>query len=1189
MTVENVYDKNLWFIEAEGQKLDEEIRKRVWERILTPEKLQNLLFKEHGAFGKGVLELMLKAFGGQQTAPGVFVNSGFIRQFETRIEKNEETGEFFVFFDKNEFCPNTFIGGAVDGNVAACRTPWKTIILTLGYILMGFEDSDISGRAAYNTEVFIEGNGGSQPTDRTDLVKRNKVGCVSLTPSEGFDLYVSNGTKEHVNQALSAFLELRIPAAVHHQGDYVCVNDGARAMGWDFDEEGFLTAMHVADKMTKFVNRSALGISPVAYSELLEPSMYHMATSTSKGSVGTMGIRVKIRVVNTSVVNLGSGGAAVPVEGYDFSVGSARVVRTATLQSRARNNREAQITEIMNELVVCSKVPCGSYIASQRVMVDGKEVLRPVENLRWDVENTTLVVEKYEVEPAGNGSNDVKVSIIGSWRAKSVGEKLKVDGGKMRTVMAEVITRDADGNDLPEYTGITAGDECNKGAQLYYVIWAHSDKEFFQGKPLVMAPGQALSKEYQDRFTWWLEQNTRKEWIGMRKNRKHYVHFKAMFDGHADWRFDDETQEVMHLTTVLYGEMVTPIEYTTTYENDGKSQAYPELIMAMERVSPRLAAYYWGQGNKLRQAYRDLFACYAGSEADQEIVLVDHETSLDDLSLYDEDDKLVWQFKPEMLHGQSTRAIMQTLAKRFPNGCKMLVNNRQVISFDFNALSKVDNYVTGGKSVGPANEVAMLFTALASDVTTRDEQGFTSFLTSRVNLYTRELRGLFENAGACKRPMRSGLLYTRKVATSDARWVDTWTMYLNPNDPLITSGKVKVGDHYGVGRMPMISFGMFKVETHEHVALGTFLVDPFSWAACNEGDADGDGGFFFHIPEEMVEEVRNALKTKIFGPKGYSAVYTKLPYDDFMKVSPSKASVPVKGNEMFWDGKLFIWYGSKINPKDLVELHANVSHHYTANVGTGYQVAAYLLYWVSRNSTQARNLSKEAVASQELACVWAWRVLYEKLGLGGYDPKEITLPDGTKVRVFEAFWKNLDLLARKYMRAVVFSKEAGCYVANAAQREALLDAFVEQVDRISGVADLKPLDRTTAGYILRARALGMMGALLEKGNSLDASLIGERKLAAEFLLIRRASKGLLASDKNKDNALSSNHCAVDILNRMYRKPEGDTNRFPLDIVNLKHGFYATMLQSAFDLHTNAVAAVKAERQDRQARKNRGEE
>lgn len=1172
--VKNPEAEDLLFIEA-GKKIEGKLREKVALRIVTADSLMRKLVNEHGTFDRETLVAMLLAFGAKQAVlapkPNVFVIDGRHKVWQVEITDNT------VIVGDKAFVENTFIGGAIDGNAAAGVLSWKTAILTLAYAFQGGEDSSIDGRFAYTTEAFLEGPGGSEGSSRSDMVKRHKVGILQLGCISGFGLSVRNGSLKDVNDALFGFLTAGVPAAIQHQGQWISVHDGARAMGVDFCSPGVLSAFYVADKVTKFANRAALGIAPTAWSENLEESQYQIKMADGS-AVAIKGIRVALRVANTSNVNLGSGGAAVPVNGYELSVGSSRVVRTATLQSRTKNNPAAQEAEVLAELVVYSQVQEGASIAGQRVIVDGKEVVRPIEGLRWDVQNTVLHVKEFEVKAVPGSLNDVKVTIVGSWRAKSVGEKLKFDGGKLRTVMAEIITRDENGNDLPEYTGITVSDEAAKGLQIFIVIWAHSDKEYFQGKPLILTPSGGLGEADRKRFTEWLKLNTRREWIGMRKNRKHYVHFKAMFGTSADWKFNDETQEVMHLCDVVYGEVVTPIEYTTTYENAGTSQAYPELALAMERVSPKLAMYYWSQGNDLRKAYRDLFKCYNGTAQVNEVVMLDNEATLFDLSKFD-GDKLVWEFKSEMLSGKSTKAIMKTLAKRFPTGCSFVMGNR-VVQVDFKALSRVDNYVTGGKSVGPANEMAMLISGLATPVEDRN-QGFESFLLSRINKYTTELRTLFENPGACRRPMRVGLLHTRKVATNDAYWVDPWVVYFNPNDPLITSGKVKVGEYYGVGRMPMISFGMFRVETHEHVAIGTFLVDPFSWAACNEGDADGDGGFLFHIPDELVKEVLAALKTGIFGPKGYSATYTKLPYEDFMKLSPTKAPRPVPGNEAFWDAEGNLkWNGSEISVEALVDLHKNLSHHYTTNVGTGYQVAAYLLYWVSRNSTQ-KALSKDKFAAQELACVWAWRVLYEKFGLGGYDPKTIRVSDLETVPVYERMWDMLNKLASKYVKATVFSEETGRFVANVALRETLIDQFVEIVDLVSSVSDLKPLNRESAAYILRARALGIMGSDMERNVDLRTAVKGETKLAAEFLLLRRASKGLLASEKNfnkdnLDNAVNNGTTAVEVLDREYRAKD-EEGRFPQGLLDLNQGLYSSMLVSMFDLHTDAVAAVRTKR------------
>jgi len=191
--------------------------------------------------------------------------------------------------------------------------------------------------------------------------------------------------------------------------------------------------------------------------------------------------------------------------------------------------------------------------------------------------------------------------------------------------------------------------------------------------------------------------------------------------------------------------------------------------------------------------------------------------------------------------------------------------------------------------------------------------------------------------------------------------------------------KVKELDGMIVGlmRVPMPMLAAFRVKLDKKVGrVAHALVTPHLWAFLNEGDSDGDGVLMVMLQKYGYNLNRAlALNSDELSLKGYWIAYglkpQKHPFADFCQV-PEKKQID------------YLWQNNYTLTADYVETCKKVRRHYLGPVGISYGVASMLTFHLNQIVYSGND---NDIKYWKLATLFAWRMMYEGLGLAGWSEK----------------------------------------------------------------------------------------------------------------------------------------------------------------------------------------------------------
>jgi len=183
------------------------------------------------------------------------------------------------------------------------------------------------------------------------------------------------------------------------------------------------------------------------------------------------------------------------------------------------------------------------------------------------------------------------------------------------------------------------------------------------------------------------------------------------------------------------------------------------------------------------------------------------------------------------------------------------------------------------------------------------------------------------------------------------------------------------GKLVGIMRVPMPMLSVFRVKLDKEVGrVAHAHVYPHLWAFNNEGDSDGDGIMVINLSKYGYTKERALAKINndALSFEGYKLVYGENvlnhPYADFCQV-PAK-----KRLDNLWFNKLTL-------TKDYNEVCTKVGEHYAYCVGKAYGIASVLTFDLIQVYYQQSDLE---IKYAKLATLFAWRLMYEGLGLAGW-------------------------------------------------------------------------------------------------------------------------------------------------------------------------------------------------------------
>lgn len=524
-----------------------------------------------------------------------------------------------------------------------------------------------------------------------------------------------------------------------------------------------------------------------------------------------------------------------------------------------------------------------------------------------------------------------------------------------------------------------------------------------------------LTPEQQDMLKDFRVERTSNKWIWTPPLQKHTFWANVReYIARTDYQFRFDTLQIGQLCTVLEGDLVLQVEVSTVRENVGVQAMISEQLAALACIYRPLALELWDGNSEVRDALISM------------LEMADEET---------ESSPTVWEqgalnnpdiwFDQDLLKAKGPRGVFRELHKKYPDGLTIQAahyGDISTVNLRFDALAK---FSVGKDPVG--NPVIQLLQHLSMPEEERYE-GWDNFIGRVVSKASRAMVRWAGSKGNAKAVSRTGkVLHGRKVKPISRAWIQPGEVGLHPNDPLIEIGKREQakmdkkidtllnhmyegkiteeeytakkdellakrqglvdGDHILISRSPMISVVLLKVVVTDKAPIGTYLVSEWDWHRGNEGDGDGDPSAALRVPGHMVKDVREALKTSVFGPVGYyvsydTADFKDLPIMDFYR----------GGDKKRIDRE---WKGATLTPvAEAVQTFADVGNHYTRFVGKSFAMCSALTFKVEYMYAVAELLgtgyfSDDDAASQLLApgydsaCAKVWRRVYEGLALSG--------------------------------------------------------------------------------------------------------------------------------------------------------------------------------------------------------------
>lgn len=1013
-------------------------------------------------------------------------------------ETHEGIIEFFFNGEKLKY--NTFVCGKADGVLDLKVNAYRTAFLALAHILSGRENGNkvMAGRIAFLTEAFAEKESGAHRGDRMMAVSDGKVGVLTFAPTRNMGFFIRNGESSELLAAQSAYWNLGLAVFAHHQFDWITVGEGAEAKGAgagvDFDKDGnmirVLRTFMKPDKFTKILNRLALA-KPTARIREMARSLFNVVLSSGR-KVALDGKLMDVMYANCALLSNGSGNAIsngfkVKVFGdKTFHVEVALGIDTKIETAEAMHKKFLKVPEkgtFGDDLITWNGA------VRQKFMQFGSDFTRKKVTGYWDSVRKVYCVD-----------------VVVEWTYETTTEKFVLDGHKFRTTPDKLLiaVQQADGSwvQIAQPDAFLDG-ETLKGPQGLVCWWA-------QAKGGVdYDPKTGLTADQQGEFEAWKVENTKTMSIRRRVNSILYSNLETLYglkgsEPDAAYVFHGNNY-VTWTGPVITGSVVAAVEYSTTYQAVGSSALFPELLHSMSLLTRNYADYLWNGkvARHNRAALQGLVKMALHTK--------DNPKNRDAAAFIELDsgDRML-----DVLSSASAGEIMKELVAKYPDGAILVYADKEVL-VDFDALYTLGFNEKSGAMSGPGQHVVDLvrYFLLDEDDRPGNEQ---TYVESLINMIKGAVGNMLSAKGILNKAVRSGRLLTRKVSTVSRYGVEAWELHVNPADPAVLKGDLKPGMTVGACRVPMVFWGCFTVVLDVQTPIGVFELDPYCWAACNEGDSDGDGIAVLPIPEKVsYKKGKNAQATEIFPANefraackvsrlsswgleiegtdksfafdtdnffdayftrkfeankvsaltgGYAVVYgsdpTNHPFFEFLAQKPEKDADKITTV----NGKAF---QANVEPGSVyLDLCESVEKHYSRFVGQSYGVATTVLHLTS--VLKDRNWADDHANCSNLlvpVLLLLQRFFHEGKHLGGFTPLVTT------------FWDKFDTLVSEGEVEI-----DGTTYQGAAGALELINKYLE-IEKSAGVDGLR-FNEDMAKLFVDARKIARCGGAAERGGDM---------------------------------------------------------------------------------------------------------
>lgn len=833
--------------------------------------------------------------------------------------------------------------------------------------------------------------------------------------------------------------------------DWITTDVGAEAMmlGFCSNSEGekCVVSIHDMSKAGKVYNRPPQAFKYLrADSPLREVSSLRIKLSNGEfAELG--GIMKDVAFTNSRGLTLGSGEAPIN-KGVTFphvvAKSATRTISTLRLPAELREALSKMPGGLMVNLKKALEMKIQELVDNNTLVKPGEPILSLLDG-KYVVINNDSKAQTLRIV-GGSVMDDLSVNAMYAdtlsikidthLEADDVSVKLRGLGIKLTTIPYRV-------KGLSQKWDILLNNEAVKGfpALIHLYTIAMGGGVFDpHGAVLTLDNGTVVDfKESTNAFTEWAKENSVKETAKYKMARSVYEKLLAtteIFNGDDMKVIDNgsKTHVIVEETMeVIYGKLPFDIEVSTPREAVGTSTLTLEQMAAIALQNKELSEKIIEEAQPRREAVVDLVEMMGNvniphPEAHKINVSVPSGRkelrsiigNVAEYSLNLESSARVKEIREglsnaEQLYAQigmsaeevakdpkeaaarikklagfsSDRDIFKVLHEKFPNGLALLASNFTNGPRELALYIKpkaIESLAAFSSNSGTG--IALDIVALLCFITDEKNEYISGYADKVFSMITKISYGLetwvskmVRSAGVLKKMARGGRVVMGKVKTSFHPILNSSdgipVILINPKCPIGKLLRIKDGELVAINRTPMpfitaarVKFSVIAPECH-------VVVDPLTWAASNEGDADGDGiGLFNLTPYGINDEQAAEINSSLMGMGGYYFAYGKeLPFADFMSYEDK------------WGKKNFTKISKPIATLIPVDRYgydaALVAEHYKFNVGISYGVCSTLTF---------ATVNKLYAGDEDLnvylkACVVAWRLVYEGLGLSGYSEK----------------------------------------------------------------------------------------------------------------------------------------------------------------------------------------------------------
>jgi hypothetical protein len=854
------------------------------------------------------------------------------------------------------------------------------------FALQAFGGSEKQAQTAVNLAIKLftpEHNYGHKPdTDdisffvRANLVYSNAVAGSNST----FPSFSVKGGKQHPD-FLSYVLGRGVIAASDKTNiKFVTIGDGAEAtgLGWNRELNVMMTVNDV-NKPSKLINRGAANNYDCA--DLPNRVASNFGFKLSSGNVAhTKGRMMKVAYTNSVLLTAGSGtGTINPNTFFEYSVDKNLKFpfHFSLLGSDFVNNVVAQdsfIAALFSQL----EAKKGSIFApgEEIVSVNGIKLIANTE--------VCSSVEFIEASVKRNVLDNNEVDIVAHVRLCGKSQFVKT-----RRFATKFTTTPYNVQGLSQEWEIILNNECTKGQGALLEMFANQTGVRYVNNntgEFSTPAGDVINLLNEDNaFQSWKETSTQKEVItitiakSVYNNIKEFAASELVVIGE-----DDTTVTVQETVSVIFGSLVFDVEISTPLESVSTSSMTLESASAVYLQSKKIGEAFFNEVNNKTEVFNTLAKRFANDSNNMEEVQLDNDENY--YSFLD----LVSDIDTKSI---SQKELFTVLGKLFPNGVRFTVGISTLeLSFLVARTFGQFNPLNGSAARENAQIVNFLL-----DVIDNGAQNSLGLIVNAARAFTKILDIAVNSKNVLKKPTRSGRLVYGKVRTGLHPLLNTVdgipTVVINANCPIVKLLGVKDGSFVGFARTPMPFLGAGRVVLTTDASIcdiAHVLLDPYIFHSLCEGDSDGDGIALLNLASGKTKvslDEAKEINDSLMGIAGYRHLYgANVPFADFMSVKDkygkknpaakvAMLATSIKNPDSANEENI------SLTPAVLGDFASRVANHYKANVGVGYGICSKLIFQAA--DVAAKGDSAELTTLTE-ACLVAWRLLYEGLGLSGY-------------------------------------------------------------------------------------------------------------------------------------------------------------------------------------------------------------